>query len=111
MNVIVLPTGYRPGGQSSRPQHRPFNGPVLVTGTGAEKDTVAGARLCIFSAPSAEEDVLVEVPGPEPDWEPAGLPWPLKRNPALQGSMWDYATGGFRLVAGLSPSLDALAAR
>jgi hypothetical protein len=25
--------------------------------------------------------------------------------------MWEYASGGFRLVAGLSPSLDALAAR
>jgi hypothetical protein len=34
-----------------------------------------------------------------------------KRNPALQGSLWDYAAGGFRLVAGLSPSLEALAAR
>jgi hypothetical protein len=57
------------------------------------------------------EDALVEVPGPDPDWERAGLPWPGKRNPALQGSMWDYAVGGFRVVAGLSPSLDALAAR
>jgi hypothetical protein len=34
-----------------------------------------------------------------------------KRNPARQGSLWDYAAGGFRLVAGLSPSLEALAAR
>jgi hypothetical protein len=34
-----------------------------------------------------------------------------KRNPALQFSIWEYAVGGFRPVAGLSPSLDALAAR
>lgn len=54
---------------------------------------------------------MVEVPGPEPDWERAAAYQGGKRNPALQGSMWDYAVGGFRLVAGLSPSLDALAAR
>jgi hypothetical protein len=54
---------------------------------------------------------LVEVPGPEPDWELAAAYQGGKRNPALQGSMWDYAVGSFRLVAGLSPSLDALAAR
>ena len=54
---------------------------------------------------------MVEVPGPEPDWEGAPLIWPGKRNPALQGSMWEYAVGGFRLVGALSPSLDALAAR
>jgi hypothetical protein len=34
-----------------------------------------------------------------------------KRNPALQGSMWEYAIGGFHVVAGLRPSLDSLAAR
>lgn len=55
--------------------------------------------------------MVEEVPGPEPDWEPAGAYQGRKRNPALQGSLWDYAAGGFRLVAGLSPSLDALAAR
>jgi hypothetical protein len=63
------------------------------------------------ASPGAEEDILVEVPGPEPEWEPAAAYQGGKRNPALQGSMWDYAVGGFRLVAGLSPSLDALAAR
>ena len=56
-------------------------------------------------------DVLVEVPGPEADWEVAAAYQGGKRNPALQGSMWDYAAGGFRLVAGLSPSLVALAKR
>jgi hypothetical protein len=35
----------------------------------------------------------------------------MKRNPALQNSMWDYAIADFRPVAGLSPSLGALAAR
>lgn len=54
---------------------------------------------------------MVEVPGPEPDWEHAPEYQGGKRNPALQGSMFDYATGGFRVVAGLSPSLAALAAR
>ena len=54
---------------------------------------------------------MVEVPGPEPDWELAAAYQGGKRNPALQGSLWDYAVGGFRLVAGLRPSLDALAAR
>lgn len=53
----------------------------------------------------------MEVPGPEADWEVAAAYQGGKRNPALQGSMWDYAAGGFRLVAGLSPSLDALAER
>ena len=54
---------------------------------------------------------MVEVPGPEPDWEHAAAYQGGKRNPALQGSMWEYAVGAFRPVAGLSPSLDALAAR
>jgi len=58
-----------------------------------------------------EEDVLVEVPGPEADWELAAAYQGGKRNPALQGSLWYYAAGSFRLVAGLSPSLGALAAR
>lgn len=54
---------------------------------------------------------MIEVPGPEGDWELATAYQGGKRNPALQGSLWDYAAGGFRLVAGLSPSLVALAAR
>ncbi|SNX55809.1 hypothetical protein SAMN06272735_0240 [Streptomyces sp. TLI_55] len=51
------------------------------------------------------------VPGPEPDWERAPEHQGGKRNPALQASMWEYAAGAFRLVAGLSPSLEVLAAR
>lgn len=54
---------------------------------------------------------MVEVPGTEPDWEPAEACQGRKRNPALQGSLWEYAVGGFRLVAGLGPSLGSLAAR
>ena len=54
---------------------------------------------------------MVEVPGPEPDWEHAAAYQGGKRNPALQGSIWEYAVGGFRLVAGLGPSLESLAAR
>jgi hypothetical protein len=53
----------------------------------------------------------VEVPGPEPDWERAPEYQGGKRNPALQRGLWEYATRSFRLVAGLSPSLDVLAAR
>lgn len=53
---------------------------------------------------------MVEVPGPEPDWERADVQRG-KRNPAWQASMWEYVTGAFRLVAGLSPPLDALTAR
>jgi hypothetical protein len=54
---------------------------------------------------------LIEVPGPEPDWERAAEYQGGKRNPALQHGMWEYAAAGLRLVAGLSPPLDALAAR
>ncbi|MET7390521.1 hypothetical protein ACFYPT_38550 [Streptomyces sp. NPDC005529] len=53
----------------------------------------------------------VEPPGPEPGWAPATRYQGENRNPALQFSMWDHAAGSFRLVAGLSPSLDLLAAR
>ncbi|SPF06651.1 hypothetical protein [Streptomyces sp. MA5143a] len=53
----------------------------------------------------------VGVPGPEPDWERAPEYQGRKRNPAYQASMWEYAASSFRLVAGLSPSLDVLAAR
>lgn len=54
----------------------------------------------------------VLVPGPEPDWQPAtSPPYYTGRNPASQYSLWWYAAGHFRLVAGLSPSLEALAAR
>jgi hypothetical protein len=55
--------------------------------------------------------VEVEVPGPESDWERAPEYQGGKRNPAFQASMWEYAASSFRLVAGLSPSLDLLAAR
>jgi len=53
----------------------------------------------------------VEVPGPESDWERAPEYQGGKRNPAFQASMWEYAVSSFQLVAGLSPSLDVLAAR
>ncbi|MCX5136410.1 hypothetical protein OOK06_30520 [Streptomyces sp. NBC_00340] len=55
--------------------------------------------------------LAVEPPGPEPDWEPAPHYQGGKCNPALQSSMWEYAASSLRLVAGLSPSLDLLAAR
>lgn len=52
-----------------------------------------------------------EVLGPESGWERAPEYQGGKRNPAFQASMWEYAASSFRLVAGLSPSLDVLAAR
>ncbi|MGW3635197.1 hypothetical protein ACWD7F_34530 [Streptomyces sp. NPDC005122] len=53
----------------------------------------------------------VEIPGPELGWE-RGLQYQGgKRNPAFQASVWEYAVSSFRLVAGLSPSLEVLAAR
>ncbi|MER8233234.1 hypothetical protein [Streptomyces sp. NPDC094049] len=54
---------------------------------------------------------VVEVPGPEPDWERAPQYQGGNRNPAFQASTWEYAAGSFQVVAGLSPSLEALAAR
>lgn len=54
---------------------------------------------------------MVVVPGPEPDWERAPQYQGGKRNPALQASMWEYAAASFRVIAGLSPSLEVLAAR
>ncbi|MFJ4732444.1 hypothetical protein ACIP6V_09110 [Streptomyces sp. NPDC088770] len=53
----------------------------------------------------------IEVPAPEPDWEAAPSYQGGKRNPAFQQSMWEFAIGSFRLVAGLRPPLEALAAR
>ncbi|MFD9687039.1 hypothetical protein ACFWXO_14935 [Kitasatospora sp. NPDC059088] len=53
----------------------------------------------------------VGVPGPEPDWGPAPSYQGGNPNPAFQQSMWEYAAGTFRLVAGLQPPLDVLAAR
>ncbi|MEV6978696.1 hypothetical protein [Kitasatospora sp. NPDC093806] len=53
----------------------------------------------------------VSVPGPEPDWEQAPSYQGGNRNPAFQPSMWWYAAGSFRVVAGLQPPLEALAAR
>ncbi|MFC8719370.1 hypothetical protein [Kitasatospora sp. NPDC057198] len=53
----------------------------------------------------------VSVPGPEPEWETAPSYRGGKRNPAFQQSMWEFAAGSFRVVAGLQPPLEALAAR
>lgn len=52
----------------------------------------------------------IEVPAPEPAWEAAPYQG-RKRNPAFQQSVWEFAIGSFRLVAGLRPPLEALAAR
>ncbi|MFF1871169.1 hypothetical protein [Streptomyces sp. CB03911] len=54
----------------------------------------------------------IVVPGPEPDWQPAtSPPYNTGRNPAAQSSLWVAAAGSFRMIAGLKPPLEALAAR
>ncbi|MFE3109208.1 hypothetical protein ACFXKJ_32565 [Kitasatospora indigofera] len=54
----------------------------------------------------------IVVPGPEPDWQPAtSLPYGSGRNPAAQCGLWVAAAGSFRMIAGLRPPLEALAAR
>jgi hypothetical protein len=54
----------------------------------------------------------IVVPGPEPDWQPATVPpYYTGRNPAAQSSLWETAASSFRMIAGLAPPLDALAAR
>ncbi|MEU8922125.1 hypothetical protein AB0D10_14490 [Kitasatospora sp. NPDC048545] len=55
--------------------------------------------------------MVVEVPGPEADWEEAPAYQGGKRNPAFQQSAWEIAAGSYRMVAGLQPPLEALAAR
>jgi hypothetical protein len=52
-----------------------------------------------------------DVPGPEPEWEAAPSYQGGKRNPAWQHGLWEYATGEFRVIAGLGPPLESLAAR
>jgi hypothetical protein len=53
----------------------------------------------------------VDVPGPDPDWEEAPSYQGGKCNPAFQQSMWEFAASSFRVVGGLQPPLEALAAR
>ncbi|WP_165869672.1 hypothetical protein [Streptomyces barkulensis] len=54
----------------------------------------------------------VEVPGPEPDWQPApALGYYVGKNPAFQVSPWQYAASFYRIVAGLTPPLETIAAR
>ncbi|WP_410539804.1 hypothetical protein [Streptomyces sp. KL2] len=55
---------------------------------------------------------VVRVPGPEPDWQPAAVPpYHVGNNPVSQVSPWQYAASFYRIVAGLTPSLEAVAAR
>lgn len=53
----------------------------------------------------------VVVPGPEIEWRNAPEYQGGNPNPALQHSTWEYAAGSFRLVAGLTPPLEALSSR
>lgn len=55
--------------------------------------------------------VPIEVPAPDPGWRAAPTYQGGNPNPAFQQSMWEFAVASFRLVAGLRPPLEALAAR
>ena len=59
--------------------------------------------------PEGAADV-VRVPGP--DWQPATIPpYHVGKNPNVQHSLWQATSTLYRLVAGLTPPLEALAAR
>jgi hypothetical protein len=90
-------------------------GPVLVSVVEVAdfRDVLDSAVRYWSEVARPDEDVPAEVVrGPEPGWElAAAVDQGTKRNPAWQDSLWDCAARGLQLVAGLSPSLDALAAR
>ncbi|SER00017.1 hypothetical protein SAMN05216481_12536 [Streptomyces radiopugnans] len=70
-----------------------------ASGGGGEPPAVPGAGV-------------VRVPGPEPDWQPApALGYHVGKNPVTQYSLWEAASTFYRLVAGLTPPLEAVAAR
>ncbi|MFG3257328.1 hypothetical protein [Streptomyces sp. NPDC048172] len=52
----------------------------------------------------------IVVPGPEAGWWQASS-YQGNPNPALQSGLWQHASDGLRLVAGLRPPLQVLAAR
>lgn len=55
---------------------------------------------------------VVRVPGPEADWQPATVPpYHVGNNPVSQVSPWQYAASFYRIVAGLTPPLETVAAR
>jgi hypothetical protein len=53
----------------------------------------------------------IEVPDPEPDWEPAPQYQGGKRSPALQYFTFEQAIGDFRPIAGLKVRIADLARR
>ncbi|MEV7119713.1 hypothetical protein [Kitasatospora griseola] len=54
----------------------------------------------------------IVVPGPESDWQPAtSIGYGTGRNPVHQISLWEASGSLYRMVAGLKPPLEALAAR
>ena len=84
--------------KAARQQPSPRPGPPAAAPGGGEE-------------PQATPGV-VEVPGPEPDWQPATIPpYHVGKNPASQHSLWQAASTLYRIVAGLTPPLAALAAR
>ncbi|MGW7309012.1 hypothetical protein ACWGI1_25970 [Streptomyces sp. NPDC054835] len=54
----------------------------------------------------------IEVPGPEPDWQPATEPpYCTGKNPAYQYSLWDHCAPLFQMVGGLTLPVQPVAQR
>uniref|UniRef100_A0AAU2VGL5 Uncharacterized protein n=1 Tax=Streptomyces sp. NBC_00003 TaxID=2903608 RepID=A0AAU2VGL5_9ACTN len=54
----------------------------------------------------------IEVPGPEPDWQPATQPpYYTGKNPAHQYSVWEHAAPLFRMVGALALPVQPVAQR
>lgn len=54
----------------------------------------------------------IEIPGPEPDWQPATmLGYYVGKNPAYQVSVWMYLSKFFKVAAGLRTPITPLAER
>ncbi|WP_394425698.1 hypothetical protein [Streptomyces sp. SGAir0957] len=53
-----------------------------------------------------------EVPGPEPDWQPATQPpYGTGRNPASQYSVWEHVAPLFQLIGGVALPVQPIARR
>ncbi|MFD4177591.1 hypothetical protein [Streptomyces anulatus] len=54
----------------------------------------------------------IEVPGPEPDWQPAAqLPYYTGKNPAYQYSVWEHYAPLFQMIGVLALSVQPVAQR
>ncbi|GGR87396.1 hypothetical protein GCM10010252_27690 [Streptomyces aureoverticillatus] len=54
----------------------------------------------------------IEVPGPEPDWQPAAQPpYYTGKNPAYQYSVWEHSAPLFQMIGGLALPVQPVAQR